>query len=316
MKKLLIAMLVLVAGAGVALFVSFGAATLKVTEDIPITLASPPQVQGVSLSAIYAGRMQSSAAFSYRGGGFSDTRIFGMGAILVSHPAGNLLFDTGFGRDVDQHFLLQPRLMQLTSSYTAERTVATQLAEAGVPLVEISRIVLTHAHWDHVSGIADLPGVSIMTSQAEAVYMQAGGPGAELAHSFGFLPVTPFNFRESPYLGFDKSFDVFGDGSVVIVPAPGHTPGAIICFVHTQDGAHYALIGDLVWQKEGIELPAERPWLVRRMVDHDAAAVRAQIVHLHRLQKMMPDLVIVPAHDRRVWDQLPRFPEGYIRPPA
>jgi glyoxylase-like metal-dependent hydrolase (beta-lactamase superfamily II) len=315
MKKILLGLLAVVVVALLALASTFSAATLEVTEEIPITLASPPQVQGVSVSAIYAGRMQSSAAFCYRGGGFTDTRTFGMGGILVSHPAGNLLFDTGFGKDVDLHFLLTPKLMQLTSSYTREPTVAQQLDAADVPLTQISRIVLTHAHWDHVSGIPELKDVSIMTSQEEADYMKSGAPGSELAGSFGFLPVTPFNFREGPYLGFEKSFDVFGDGSVVIVPAPGHTPGAIITFVHTQDGKHYALVGDLVWQKEGIELPAERPWLVRRMVDSDPAAVRSQIVHMHRLQKMMPDLVIVPAHDRRVWDTLPRFPEGYIRPP-
>jgi hypothetical protein len=50
------------------------------------------------------------------------------------------------------------------------------------------------------------------------------------------------------------------------------------------------------------------------LVDEDPEAVRSEIVHMHRLQKMWPELVIVPAHDRRVWDALPRFPQGFVDP--
>lgn len=291
-----------------ALAQSFRPATLEVIEDVPITLVTPPKISGVRLSAIYAGRMESIGAFAFRGGSFSEKRIFGMGAILVRHPSGNLLFDTGFGKDVDTHVGKMPWLMRATTRYTAERTVAEQLQEARFPLQDIARIVLTHAHWDHVSGLPDMPGVQIMTSREEAAFVESDDPAAALIHSFGHLPIVPLNYREGPYLGFDVSFDVFGDGSVVMVPAPGHTPGSTISFVHTEDGKHYALIGDLVWQKEGIELPAERPLIARILVDKDAEAVRGQIVLMHRLQKMMPELVIVPAHDRRVWDALPRFP--------
>lgn len=312
MKKSLVGLAALIVAGLLFVAQSFSAATLPVTEDIPITLATPPQVPGVRLSALYAGRMESLGAFAYRGGSFGDKRTFGMGAILLRHPQGSLLFDAGFGKDVDLHFQTVPWLMRVTTQYVTERPVAEQLAEAKVPLIDIQRIVLTHAHWDHVSGIADMRDVSIMVSQEEAAFIESDDPAAALIHSFEGLAITPLNYREGPYLGFERSFDVFGDGSVIMVPAPGHTPGSTITFIHTEDGKHYALIGDLVWQKEGIDLPAERPLISRLLVDHDAAAVRSQIVHLHRLQKLWPELVIVPAHDRRVWDTLPRFPEGYF----
>jgi N-acyl homoserine lactone hydrolase len=310
MKKLLIAVAAVVLGLLLMLGLTFRGATLPVTADVPITLADPPRVEGVRLSAIYAGRMDSIAAFAYRGGGL-EKRVFGMGGILVRHPQGNLLFDTGFGKDVDAHVKSMPFLLRAMTTYEKEPTVAEQLAAAQVPLVDISRLVLTHAHWDHVSGIPDLEGVQIMVSKEEAAFIESDDPMAALIHSFGQLPIAPLNYREGPYLGFPNSFDVFGDGSVVMVPAPGHTPGSTITFVHTEDGKHYALVGDLVWQKEAIDLPAERPWLPRLLVDGDPEAVRGQIVHMHRLQKMWPELVIVPAHDRRVWDTLPRFPQGF-----
>ena len=308
MKKLGYVALALLAGLLLLLGLSFRPARLPVIEDVPISLAQPPKVAGVRVSVMPTGRMEALEAFAFRGGSFGDKREFVVGAILVRHPEGNLLFDTGFGSEVDEHVGIMPWLMRATTTYTRGKTVLEQLAAAGMDKLEISRVVLTHAHWDHVSGLPDLSGLQIMTSQEEAVFMGSDDPAAALVKSFGFLPLSPYSYREGPYLGFERSFDVFGDGSVVIVPAPGHTPGSSITFVHAEDGKHYALIGDLVWQKEGIQLPAERPLLARILVDHDAEKVRQQIVLMHRLQKMMPDLVIVPAHDRSVWDALPQFP--------
>lgn len=288
---------------------SFVPAPLPLNEDIRIEPITPPRVEGVRLSAIPSGSMQALEAFAYRGGSPLRTVEFAVGAILVRHPDGNLLFDTGFGRDVAQHVDSMPALMRAMTSYEAGRPVAQQLVEGGVPLEEITRVVLTHAHWDHVSGLPDFPGVQIMASQAEAAFIEGDDPAAALVRSFGFLPIGPFHYRDVPYLGFAQSFDVFGDGSVVMVPVPGHTPGSTLTFVHTGDGKHYALLGDLVWYREGITQRAERPLLSRWMADHDARAVREQIVHLHRLQKLMPELVMVPAHDPRVWNTLPRFPD-------
>ena len=48
--------------------------------------------------------MYSSAGFAYRGGNLLEERIFSMGGILVEHPKGKLLFDTGFGKNVAEHF--------------------------------------------------------------------------------------------------------------------------------------------------------------------------------------------------------------------
>lgn len=301
-------LLLLLAVLGVALAVSFTPATLKVTETA-IPLVEPPVVAGVRLSAIPTGSMRAPAALAYRGGAFDDEREFVIGAILLRHPKGDLLFDAGFGREVDRHAHSLPWPLRAATDYTAGQPVIEQFEAAGYDYRHITRLVLTHAHWDHVSGIPDLPGLQIMVSPEEADFMQSDDPAAALVKSFGFIPVGPFNYRDGPYLGFDRSFDLFGDGSVVMVPTPGHTPGALLTFVHTEDGRHYALIGDLVWQQEGIDQPAERPWLVRTLVDHDPSAVRRQIVHLHRLKQLWPELIIVPAHDRRVWDTLPRFPD-------
>ncbi|MGH8453289.1 MAG: MBL fold metallo-hydrolase, partial [Nevskiales bacterium] len=165
--------------------------------------------------------------------------------------------------------------------------------------------VLTHAHWDHVSGLPDLPGVPVWVTQQELDFIHSGKFMATLIASFKDINYRVYGFDHGPYLGFAHSYDVFGDGSVVIVPAAGHTPGSVIAFITTPDAKRYALIGDIAWQKESIAIPAQRPWLPRLMVDEDADSNRALIIKLHELQQTMPDLIMVPAHDRRVWQGLP-----------
>lgn len=308
MGTLLKTLVILILAITAALAFSFTPATLEPDQAPSIEGVERPNAKGVRLAAIVSGSIESLAALAYRGGSFHEQREFVVGAILVTHPQGNLLFDTGFGADVDQHIRTTPWLMQQTSTYTKGVPVAEQLAAAGFDLARIANIVLTHAHWDHISGLPDLVGPTIMMSSAEAAFARSGHPSMKLMETFGRMPITPINYRGGAYLGFESSLDLYSDGTIVIVPAAGHTPGGIIAFINTEDGKRYALIGDLVWQREGIDLPAERPLLSRMLVDMDAAAVRAGIVHLHQLKQGMPELIIVPAHDARVWRELPQFP--------
>ncbi|HMM68759.1 MAG TPA: hypothetical protein PKC03_17640, partial [Dokdonella sp.] len=108
------------------------------------------------------------------------------------------------------------------------------------------------------------------------------------------------------YLGYAQSFDVWGDGSIVVVPAPGHTPGSVVIFVNLPT-VRYAFVGDVVWQSEGIERPAERPWISRHLVDFDASQVREQITRLAALHRKFPQIVMVPAHDARPTKAMPRL---------
>ena len=266
----------------------------------PAPVASP-----VTIKAIMAGKMYSSAGFAYRGGDLLEERVFGMGGILIEHPKGKLLFDAGFGSAVDAQLKTTPWLMQNTARMEKEPTVAAQLAAAGIAQSALAGVVLTHAHWDHVSGLVDLPDVPVLVPQAELDFVNNGGAATEVARQIGTKNYRIYVFDGGPYLGFPRSLDFFGDGSVVLVPAPGHTPGSIFAFVTASEGKRYVLIGDTAWQNEGVDLPAEKPWLSRRLVDNDEARVRALLVHLHQLKQAMPDLIVVPAHDRRVWEALP-----------
>lgn len=304
MRRLLSLLALLLLAGFVALGWTFVPRDLEVPPAPAITAPPAMTAPGVTVKAVLAGKMYSSAGFAYRGGDLLEERVFNMGGVLVQHPKGTLLFDTGFGAKVAEHFKMTPWLMQNTARFEREPTVAEQLAAAGITL---NGIVLTHSHWDHVSGLEDLPAIPVYVTQAELDFINSGNPATELASTLGTKDYRVYDFPNGPYLGFDRSFDFFGDGSVVLVPAPGHTPGSIFAFITASDGRRYVLIGDTAWQAEGVDRPAEKPWLARRLVDNDAERVRDLLVRLHQLKQAMPDLIVVPAHDRRIWEALPQL---------
>jgi glyoxylase-like metal-dependent hydrolase (beta-lactamase superfamily II) len=265
--------------------------------------ASPPA--GMSLATIPSGRMYASANLAYEGGARDDARVFSIGAILVRHPKGMVLFDAGFGPSVDAHFRIgTPLLLRLASKYDRQTTVAERLRAAGIAPADLTAVILTHAHWDHVSGLEALPGVPVWVSEAELAFVKGEDRAGALARRLGTGSYRAYDFPDGPYRGFPASRDVFSDGSVVLVQAGGHTPGSIIAFISLPDGKRYALIGDIAWQAEGVDRPAQKPWIARR-VDHDRDATRDLLVRLKQLKAADPALVIVPAHDARVWATLP-----------
>ena len=103
---------------------------------------------------------------------------------------------------------------------------------------------------------------------------------------------------------------MYGDGSIIVVPAPGHTPGSVIIFVTLSNAARYALVGDLVWQLEGITLREERPWLIRQFADSDAAGTRQNLLRMIAIKERLPELIIVPAHDMRAFAKMPTLPSA------
>jgi N-acyl homoserine lactone hydrolase len=271
-----------------------------------INAAALPDVQ---LSLIKCGKMISKQAFVYRGGSWNETYESGMAAALVRHPQATFLFDTGFGANVDEDFQHIPFLMRKLTVYDKEQPAAAQLAARGIGPEQISMILLSHSHWDHVSGWEDFPAAQGWMTREEAEYSR-GLPDSELMkRMLSRVKLRELDLNGPPYENFDRSLDLFNDGSIVLVPLPGHTPGSMGMFVNLRSGKRFFFIGDLTWSREGVMLPAERPWISRKLVDKDDEQVRRAIVRVHELAKRYPDMLIVPAHDRRVHEQIAAFPE-------
>jgi len=266
----------------------------------------PANLPDVKVTLLKAGKMTSQQSFSWRGGKWGVTYESGMAAVLVEHPRMRFLYDAGFGANVDAHAEAMPWLMQKLAKYEKETPAAEQLRQRGITPETIQAIYLSHSHWDHISGIEDFPGAEVRMPSAELAFIRAHKYPGLVDQMIDKWKVQTYEFSSGPYENFDRSLDLFGDGSVVLVPLPGHTDGSNGMFVNLRSGKRFLFTGDLTWAMEGFELPAERPWLARKLVDFDEAEVRRSIVKVHLLMRKYPDLVVVPAHDRRVHEQIAR----------
>ena len=266
----------------------------------PLPGAAPPS--DMAIYQLPTGTYETRAAFAVRGGSFSDKRQFAATAILVQHPKGDLLIDAGFGSDLAAHLAEIPRIQR--APHHATGTVSGQLDASGYDRSRLLGVLVTHVHWDHVSGLDELR-VPIWMNPGEQHYA-ADDPGGKVFRLVSAGHQTrEYEFNGPPYLGFPSSFDVYGDGSVVIALAGGHTTGSVVVFVTVPSGKRYAFIGDLTWQLDGIRRRAERPLLLRKLADSDPEQVRQGLLRVIALADVMQ---IVPAHDLNAYDGIPRLP--------
>lgn len=253
----------------------------------------------MALYQLPTGTYETRAILAVKGGSFRERRSFAATAVLVQHPDGDLLIDAGFGSEVADHVAMLPRVAR--APYRLGSTVAQQFEAAAYDRDRLRGVVVTHAHWDHVGGLADLP-VPIWINAEEMRYAAEDPDGAVYRRVSRGHEVHQYQLDGPAYLGFSSSHDVYGDGSVVIALAGGHTAGSVVVFVALPSGRRYAFIGDLTWQLDGIRRRVERPWLLQKLADVDPARVREGLGHVIALEDQMQ---IVPAHDLDAYAGIP-----------
>lgn len=246
-------------------------------------------------------------AFTVAGGSWTQGATANHVAVLIEHHAATLLFDTGLGREVDRQFAEMPWHSRQLMQYGAVQPVRDQLQRDGV---RVDRILLSHAHWDHASGLADYPQVPVWAPYEEIEFSQIATPPAILPSQFAHgVRWVPYQFEPQPFLGFAESLDLFGDGSLVLVPLRGHTPGSVGLFITLDDGRRFFFTGDASWRLEGFTGPREKFWLSRRLVDNDRIATTEVLQRVHQLMQREPELKVLPAHDALAQQGLPIYPQ-------
>jgi glyoxylase-like metal-dependent hydrolase (beta-lactamase superfamily II) len=162
---------------------------------------------------------------------------------LVEHPRGSLLFDTGLHPDVRTD--ARARIGGLADFFTADLPEGTSVDERTADLApRLDVVVCSHLHFDHCGGNALLGDVPVLVQRAEWDAAHGGDPTAAYDdHDFD-------TGQEVRLL--DGEHDVFGDGSVVCIPTPGHTAGHQSLRVRTER-AEVVLTGDACYFRESLD---------------------------------------------------------------
>lgn len=256
------------------------------------------------------GRSESWGGFATAGLHTTPTWNATASILVIRHPKGTVLIDTGKSFRLDE----EKKELYLYDSILADQSMATikdvakapeALRQVGEDPSKVKWILLTHAHGDHAGGVADLPGIPVLLPNEELNFVTE----KKDAHSFHLFRDqaeaieargVPIHFKPEPYSIFPESADLFGDGSIVVVPLFGHTPGSVGVFVNAGPNKRIFHVGDIVDVREGYERPA-RKGVALGVTDIDPDRVAYAVALLHQLHQKDPTLTILPAHDREVW---------------
>ncbi|HYL85012.1 MAG TPA: MBL fold metallo-hydrolase [Candidatus Angelobacter sp.] len=240
------------------------------------------------------------------------------GSILVRHPAGDLLIDVGnsshFSEDIAVYpFLLRLKLKSLAGQLNPEVPLPELLRRAGENPAKLRWVILSHVHLDHAGGLMDLPHIPVLMTREELQFAndsEAQAKGYVIAAYTKNLPrpdAPTLRFDPTPYETFDESADLYKDGSVVVVPLRGHTPGSVGIFVNLSPTRRFFYVGDSVDDERGFEERVGKPLLLRDS-DNDPVLANQIVGKLNQLYQLVPGLAIIPAHGRSAYKKF--FPAG------
>lgn len=210
---------------------------------------------------------------------------------LIQHGDDLVLIDTGMHADLRAPGeYLDTVSMFFDVGLSEQQTVAGALAAVDVDAADIDVVVLSHLHFDHAGGLAQIPNARVVVQRAE----WEAGEDSDMAAANSFV--------QSDYLlghdvvTIDGEHDLFGDGAIKCVPTPGHTPGHQSVVVQLAD-EEIVLCGDCAYFErtlDGGSLPG---------FGHDLAQQADSITRLVAMRAAGARLI--PGHDPGVFAGLP-----------
>lgn len=232
-------------------------------------------------------------------------------AFVLHHRDGLVLFDAGLDPAItsDPNYIssaigrfLLPRIFRL--HIEPGDALDQKLKNIGFNASDVRKVVVSHLHFDHVGGIAHVPQADLLVANDEWRQLSEPHPEREwILREHIELPGAkwrPFDFaptNDAVLEPFGGCFDVMGDGSMMLLPTPGHTPGSLSMLVRTVGAPPLLLIGDLAYAG-ALLMTDQVPGT------GDAAQLKATYAKVRTLKESLPDLVILPSHDPQTADAL------------
>jgi len=289
-----------------SLFIAFS--FISFTEAAPLN-----PVNEISFSVIKTAESSGTLeALVVAEGSFFNFRKLVHNAVLVKHPKGDFLWDSGIGRDIEAQMVDFSFIEKQLFSIENIKPARDQLDVHGYPISELKFIIPSHMHWDHASGLEDFNGVPVLVQESSLEEAMAGKPPGFIKSQYDSPEINwqMLTLNDVSYQGFAKSLDIYDDDSAVLVDLSGHSDGHLGLFINLNNGKSYLFIGDATWTLLGVENNKSRPAFTKWLLDVDTDfEENAQVIdQLHKFNVANPNVVIVPAHDELQSQKMPHFP--------
>jgi glyoxylase-like metal-dependent hydrolase (beta-lactamase superfamily II) len=250
-------------------------------------LAIPAQAADMALTRLDCGTPQAPTVVNQR---FSDTYAYGdlkvqfvFSCYIIKHDNDYFLWDTG-------HAMTAPNVAPKVS-------IVDQLVQLNITPDQVKYVGISHYHADHTGQVASFPKATLLIGAREWEAITAPKPAAGV----NFQPFEGWIKGENKVEPQVTDKDVFGDGSVIVLRTPGHTPGHQALLVKLPQTGAVILSGDAVHFHENYDSDGV-PWF-----NFDRAQTVASIERLKKLVAAQKAKLIIQ-HDARDIDKLPAFP--------
>jgi N-acyl homoserine lactone hydrolase len=215
---------------------------------------------------------------------YKDLKLtFTFSCYVIKHGGEYMVWDTGFAPG--------------TNPNAPKVGIVDRLKELSITPEQVKYVGISHFHADHTGQLAPFTNATLLIGKGDWDGITAQPP-MQGANAAGFKSWIDEKRKVEP-LTVDK--DVFGDGTVIVLRMPGHTPGHSSLLVRLKEMGPVLLTGDLVHFRENYESGGV-PWF-----NFDRAATVASI---ERMKQMVANIkaTVVIQHDMRDIGKLPAFP--------
>jgi glyoxylase-like metal-dependent hydrolase (beta-lactamase superfamily II) len=277
-------------------------------------------MKALQLYVLQAGYCRHLACMADRGAGLKSMQFPALCG-LIRHPdAGWILYDTGYA----SHFMTEtarwPERLYRTALPVClpdEAQLTVQLAGLGITPADIRRVIISHHHGDHIAGLKDFPAArftALREASEHIISLRDHRWRATLGgHLPGLLPpdylqrldraddrpVVPLPDWLAP---LQRGFDLFGDGSMIAVPLPGHSKGQMGLFLPDANGRPALLAADACWSLPALRAGRLPAWPALAL-SGSYGRYAETFTSLRQLALRESALAILPSHCTTAWQE-------------
>lgn len=227
-----------------------------------------------------------------------------IGCFLVVHPRGRLLFDTGLHCETMTNMLGrygEERARRFGVRSGPGDDVVSQLGRLGLGPTDVAWVANSHWHFDHCGGNEFFPDATILVQARE---LQAARSSEVLAAG-RYRPSQPDFEHPLRYEPVDGEHDVFGDGTVVLLPTYGHTPGHQSLLVRPDRDTRLVFTADACYTRENMDRD------ILPTIVWDEIEMSHSLRRLRDLRDRQGARTVY-GHDPEQWRAVPRAPAAFV----